>query len=545
MVSYKKRSCSERKSKSNPNAYTKEELVQIAISKGISNSKAQKSTKEELCKILKQRKSENKPVTKKSSFNNERPCGIRRSKKNPDAYSKDELVNLYVKKFDTKLYLAKKLTISQLCIQLQKDQKKTNKHKYTKNIEQLLNFSNKYYVNNLKNTFLALNELSEKVDNVCPTIDEITDNNIDIFFKNKEDFTNIKSMRQNTCFIRRILHSIQEEMYDYNIVSLDSKKFGLTFTPYQRIGTISIEGDTWLIGYKGSENKGYIGVLKYSKYNSDGDMSQNMLHEYVVGMILNNLRNFTPNFMYIYDGFYCSSIIDDNKQLTGLCSTDSYNNGTTITISEVCGPDSFAKILNTITDELFIYSIFLQIALSLCIAEETYKFIHCDLHTNNILIKELSFPKKLRYVLNNQEYFITTKYVAQIIDYGYSAITYNDKRLIMLDIDRKVENQHLFSIPTDYVVEGKFISGWDFFHMFLMLVSKNLNNNNIYSMKIIKDMKNYYRSLPGFDQKLEDKFSYYTQNREINNEKFLSSIKTYDLLSYLFKMNEHFNILEI
>ena len=49
---YNNKSCTAKKSKKNPNAYTKEELVKLAISKGISKTKAQKNTKEEICKIL-------------------------------------------------------------------------------------------------------------------------------------------------------------------------------------------------------------------------------------------------------------------------------------------------------------------------------------------------------------------------------------------------------------------------------------------------------------------------------------------------------------
>ena len=43
-------SCSGRKSKSNP--YSKEDLIVLAIEKGMSKSKAQKSSKSDLCEYL-------------------------------------------------------------------------------------------------------------------------------------------------------------------------------------------------------------------------------------------------------------------------------------------------------------------------------------------------------------------------------------------------------------------------------------------------------------------------------------------------------------
>ena len=50
---YKNRSCGPRVSKRNPDAYTKEELVSLAVSQlGFSKSAASKLTKEEICKKL-------------------------------------------------------------------------------------------------------------------------------------------------------------------------------------------------------------------------------------------------------------------------------------------------------------------------------------------------------------------------------------------------------------------------------------------------------------------------------------------------------------
>ena len=66
MVIYKNISCTTRKSKNNPNGYSKEELIELAIKKGITKSKALKSTKEEICNLLNKLSSSIKKSSEKS-----------------------------------------------------------------------------------------------------------------------------------------------------------------------------------------------------------------------------------------------------------------------------------------------------------------------------------------------------------------------------------------------------------------------------------------------------------------------------------------------
>ena len=48
----------------------------------------------------------------------ERPCGPRKSSRNPDAYSKAELVDLVSSMLDMKKSVVTKLTVEQLCVNI-------------------------------------------------------------------------------------------------------------------------------------------------------------------------------------------------------------------------------------------------------------------------------------------------------------------------------------------------------------------------------------------------------------------------------------------
>lgn len=108
----RKRICGPRKSKSNPDAYTKQELVDLVIEDyGMKKTVANKMSKEALCNIINKKKEDDDEEEKQ-----DRPCGPRKTKKN-NAYTKAEIVDLAVsngmKKTD-----ANRMKISDLCIEV-------------------------------------------------------------------------------------------------------------------------------------------------------------------------------------------------------------------------------------------------------------------------------------------------------------------------------------------------------------------------------------------------------------------------------------------
>lgn len=110
------RPCNVRKSKQYPDAYTKEELVELVVSQyGYKKTEARSMTKDALCKIIGKKSSKaNKQQLDKIKVDRNRPCGVRKSKNNPSAYSKDELIKLAIRSGMSEKGIQRK-TMSELC----------------------------------------------------------------------------------------------------------------------------------------------------------------------------------------------------------------------------------------------------------------------------------------------------------------------------------------------------------------------------------------------------------------------------------------------
>ena len=116
------RDCGPLKSKKYPTAYNKEELIELAKNLlKVSTYKAKKMKKNQICESiynLQERKSERKSERKYSFIFEPSYCGPLKSKKNPNAYNKNELVNLASKFLNLNISSANKLTKEKLCEKL-------------------------------------------------------------------------------------------------------------------------------------------------------------------------------------------------------------------------------------------------------------------------------------------------------------------------------------------------------------------------------------------------------------------------------------------
>lgn len=165
--------------------------------------------------------------------------------------------------------------------------------------------------------------------------------------------------------------------------------------------------------YKGSiRYLSDIIVIKVSKIDS-----KNTIHEYNVGLALNNLRYIMPNFMYVFSNFNCG-MYESGKPL---CNTK--GNINYLVVEMIKGKTFHDEIIsgNISRDELYNWTI--QILLALAMAQEKYKFIHYDLHIENIIIRRTRDYINYVYNLEGNEYWITSNIFPTIIDYGFSRIT--------------------------------------------------------------------------------------------------------------------------
>lgn len=126
----KSKTCGSRPSKNNPNVYSRAELNKLALKKGLTSSDIKKLKKRELCEKLKiawvatmkskSMKKSSKAPSKKILYLESRGCNVSKSKAHPDAYTKDELVKLAIRKLGYSESVAKKKTKDELCADLSK-----------------------------------------------------------------------------------------------------------------------------------------------------------------------------------------------------------------------------------------------------------------------------------------------------------------------------------------------------------------------------------------------------------------------------------------
>ncbi len=170
-------------------------------------------------------------------------------------------------------------------------------------------------------------------------------------------------------------------------------------------------------------------IMKMQQPNAFKD--ENLLHEILVGLILNNMRDHLPCFTYTYGGIFCGYPSEDKLKINdydALCgSGDKHSILITENIPGNLSLSSFIKDVGI--TEVEKDKVILMIAFALDEANRRYKFNHGDLHSNNVMVRTLNSVRDFNFVyvdknLGEQSITIKTKYVPMIIDYGRSNIKY-------------------------------------------------------------------------------------------------------------------------
>lgn len=164
-------------------------------------------------------------------------------------------------------------------------------------------------------------------------------------------------------------------------------------------------------------------VVKFPKIGS-------LIHEIFVGLYgTNRLREYIPNFSFVYGGFSCRKPLIVNKHVLSYCNkkTSSTDIKDYYALYEDVKPAvSLADLLSTLNEKEFL-NLYFQTILAEQLAYEQIGFTHFDLHPGNLLIRELAEEVVLLYPLKKGRYYLRTKYIATFIDYGYSSIIYKGK----------------------------------------------------------------------------------------------------------------------
>lgn len=265
--------------------------------------------------------------------------------------------------------------------------------------------------------------------------------------------TDYQAYIQIACAVRTILkrnrHSFLKTAI-FSAIPVEDPELQFELEEHHILSDTSVEGVVWTVGY--NNNATPFATMKYSKIVGP-NKSYNMIHELTVGLILNFLRAYVPNFMYVWGGFSCSIPADlgpiaaappgavagvggnatRNHDFGTMCVGNNSNNMDVIMLSEnIVTFGSANQILNASVvpgnpkhvDWLDILHILFQVIVALYFAQAYCKFVHGDLHSGNVLIKRLAAPVDLAYDIDGVTYTIRTQYIAVIIDYGLARIGY-------------------------------------------------------------------------------------------------------------------------
>ncbi len=120
------------------------------------------------------------------------------------------------------------------------------------------------------------------------------------------DTLDYKVQEDISCYIKSILkkHSINTEFKLNSALKSIQNDFKITplSKPEDSEQGMTVKLSTKLFNYP-------FAILKFSK-DITPIQEDNIIHEILVGMVLNSIRKYTPNFMYTYGGFICSPPID-------------------------------------------------------------------------------------------------------------------------------------------------------------------------------------------------------------------------------------------
>lgn len=265
-----------------------------------------------------------------------------------------------------------------------------------------------------------------------------------------------------------IIHKLDNNFYDYYLMEevrcmlntildisdgseSERQRINAYFHGMKRFGTPSahnyaLKGDIReQNSLKRKKHETYIGDMVVIKCPREPAGSRELIHERVVGDHLNRLRQFIPNFSYVYDAFTCSGTTVNNttKEVIDFCTSDvnpvayvMYENiKNAIPIDDLPKGEYPTKESQIELAKNF-FRYLMQTAISLNLAERMCGFAHCDLHTDNLLLRKVSDkPFAILYSHAGRDvYVLSPGSIATFIDYGMSHIKaqYDENNLIDL-----------------------------------------------------------------------------------------------------------------
>jgi hypothetical protein len=174
--------------------------------------------------------------------------------------------------------------------------------------------------------------------------------------------------------------------------------------------------------------KGNNKVLTF-KYDSD-----EIIHEGFIGlMVCNKIREVLPTFTWTYGFTSCNLPIFTNEGGKDIILTacqkpvKQMNKDYIGLISEYIKGVTLGKYIKSPQiNEKSLVSTLLTVLYSLKYANQMFSYTHWDLHTDNIMMRELDTNDNYIYLPNENKYLWVGNKLATIIDYGFNAARYEN-----------------------------------------------------------------------------------------------------------------------
>jgi hypothetical protein len=230
-------------------------------------------------------------------------------------------------------------------------------------------------------------------------------------------------LKATMCLVDSLFYS---SPYDVGSLYLNNR-IKLYIHNLNQIGPDSIEGYAMTADF---ENVKDMFIVKSAK----DPKNDNLQHELIVGLYgTNKLRQYIPNFAYIYGGFKCSPpLIDpETKKVVTWCLNN--ENAVNYVLYENITPAiTLAKYIETCSGKEFLNA-YMQVLYALRTANKIIDYTHYDLHYENIYMRvpktqnaeTISF--EVPYETERGVEYIITKNVPTITDYSYSHIKYKQE----------------------------------------------------------------------------------------------------------------------
>ena len=258
----------------------------------------------------------------------------------------------------------------------------------------------------------------------------------------------------------------------------------------KQIGEPSIEGyamNASLVNNNEAAND--IFVLKAPQ----DPLTDNLIHELFIGLHLDDLRQYVPNFAMVNGGFKCTSpVIDTNKKVVSWCLNT--NSSVNYVMYENIQPS--VPLGKYVANVSFIQALdkYMQVLYALKTALKKYDYTHYDLHAENVLVWDVDPSNNISipyYTEKNKIEYLTTDKIAMIIDYGFNHINVNGKHYGIYD-------RVAYGVNPD-----RSFPAYDAYKLLMWIVYRMATAGNM-EYKKFEPIFRYFNRTDSFEQALSD-----------------------------------------